>query len=504
MSLLDSPTAIWAMVSLVVLPVLIIGAGELEERLRQRDSGLRRVVSILRWWTLPLLVGWVLLRRLFDVPPTNGGMRLLATGLLISLTVATLAAVRVIVANVLGRRSTGDGRQVPQIVLALPRVAVIIVVGWLLLDNVWGVDLTAALTALGVTSLVVSFALQDTLSGLASGLLLLGDAPFRPGDWILNGELEGRVVDVNWRSTRLENRDGDLVVVPNAELAGATLINLSQPTRVHRVVVPVQVAYKNPPTRARAMLLDAARSTPNVLEAPAPRVRIVQIDDPLMGYEVDLWIDDARLAPQVSSEFGALVWYQSHRHDVPLPSPAYDLYVYDGVAVEEASKPDLSEVQRRLQVSPLFEQVTDEELARLARAGTPARFAVGETILGLEEDRGDLYVLTAGRARLTAQTSAGDVVDVGELGPGEIFGVLGRARQGVSAKPSVKALTDCEVIIVDTAAAGEVISRNTALSRAVDQTMTMRRQRIERLVGRQATSTAVTRDGAVQAIAGSE
>ena len=73
-----------------------------------------------------------------------------------------------------------------------------------------------------------------------------------------------------------------------------------------------------------------------------------------MGYEVDLWIEDYAIAPRVFNEFGGLVWYHSYRHDVPLPSPAQDLYLWDGVHTAETSRPDRAEVRRRLQRAPLF------------------------------------------------------------------------------------------------------------------------------------------------------
>ena len=353
---LSDPAAVWALILVVVLPVVIISAAELEERLRQRDSALTPIVSILRSWTVPFFAVWALTRGLFGLDPDGLVSRILGTGLLLSAAAAGLALVRLLVNWLKTWGDESDERRgVPQLLLAMPRVAVIIVTGWFLIDGVWGVDLSAALTALGVTSLVISFALQDTLSGLASGALLLGDAPFKPGDWIQFGDLQGKVIDINWRSSRIQDRNGDLHVVPNAQLAKDKVVNYVEPTRLHRVVVPVQVAYLNPPTLAKEMLLDAARSTPGVLDDPPPAVRVVQVDDPLMGYEVHMWIEDFQDAPKVSSTFGSLVWYASHRHDVPLPSPAQDLYLYDGVEAGAADTPDRAEVRRRLRVSPLLD-----------------------------------------------------------------------------------------------------------------------------------------------------
>jgi small-conductance mechanosensitive channel/CRP-like cAMP-binding protein len=471
---------IWALAIVLLLPIGTIVAGELEERLRYLDSPLRPALSVLRWWTVPLLGGWAIVRGLFEAPASDVLVRLLVSGLLVSLVAAALIVLRATLGRA-RRGPDGESRASPQLLLALPQLALLIVAGWYLLDRVWGVDLSAALAALGFGSLVVSFALQDTLGGLASGVLLVGDAPFRPGDWISFDETEGRVVDVNWRSSRIESRDGDLLVVPNAVLAGVTVVNHSRPTRVHRVVVPVQVAYVNPPTLARNMLLDAARSTPGVRDDPPPSVRVVQIDDPLMGYEVDLWIDDHRDAPRVFNEFGGLVWYASHRHDVPLPSPAYDLYLNDAVQAAEAARPSRSDVRERLLASPLLAQLDDDDVDQLLDGATPARFARGETILGgAHVGRGDLHVLWTGRARILADGATGEALDAGELLPGEVFGFFERGSSSVV--PRVEAVDDCEVVRVEAGAAGEVISRNPALSSALEQIGSLRRRRLERLM----------------------
>ncbi len=479
--LLRDPSSAWALVLVVVLPVVIIGAGELEERLRQRDSVLTPVVSILRTWTVPLLAAWALARGLFGLSSENLLIQLLGTGLLLSGAFAALAVLRIVITRLRERGEDRDRRGVPQILLALPRVAVIIATGWFLIDGVWGVDLSAALTALGVTSLVISFALQDTLSGLASGLLLMSDAPFQPGDWIQSGELEGRVLDINWRSSRIEDRNGDLHVVPNAQLAGATVINFDRPTSVHRVVVPVQVAFVNPPTLAKAMLLDAARSTPGVLEDPAPDARVVQIDDPLMGYEVHLWVEDYQSAPKIASDFGALVWYQSHRHDVPLPSPAQDLYLYDGTEAGLAGIPDRAEIRRRLRQSPLLDQLGDEDLDRLASAARAERYAAGETILETGLAGLGLFVLWAGSARILSPGPSGRTLDVAELVPGDVFGLLGKSEKWPQ-PPYTVAVTDCEVVIVDQEAAQQVTSHNPALASVLNQVTRMRRRRLDRIL----------------------
>lgn len=492
--LFGDASAAWAAIVIVVLPIIIIAAGEIDERLRQRDSPLHRPMTLLRVWVIPIVALWVLLRALFDFADDSAVT--IVTGTLLVLAVgATALAVLAVANNWLGRTRTDGRRPVPRLLLALPRFAVILIGAWLIVAGVWNVDLSAALTALGVTSLVISFALQDTLSGLASGFLLLTDQPFHAGDWVSTGDFEGEVLDINWRSTRIRTRNGDLMVVPNGFLANANIINFDEPTRLHRVVVPVQVAFVNAPTAARGMLLDAARSTPGVLAEPPPAVRVVQVDDPLMGYEVDLWIDDYAIAPRVSSEFGALVWYHSHRHGVPLPSPAQDLFLHDADNADDGTI-ERPELRRRLRASALLDQVDEDDIDALAAGTTVARYAAGEA-LPTSTAEGAMHMLHAGRATVVlggrfADGSERPAITVLQLEPGDLFGMVGDIGDHPQ-HPTLVALDDCELLSISHAAAADVISRHPRLSTALEQTATTRRRRIERATRRNAdTSTAPT------------
>ncbi len=472
---------LWAIVVIVVVPVAVLAAAELDERLRQRDSPLRTAVGVLRSWVLPILASWIALVPVLGVDADEWYVRIIASALVVAVAVASLALLRTVLAGIVIRRRLAGRGSVPQLLLALPRLALLLAVVWVLLGVVWGVNLSAALTALGVTSLVVSFALQDTLSGLASGFLLLSDQPFQPGDWITSGSTEGMVVDLNWRTTRLRTRNGDLLIVPNSTLAKADILNHSAPATLHRVVVGLQVAYANPPTLAKEMLLAAARQTTGVLADPPPAVRVVTIDDPLMGYEVDLWVDDFAVVPRVRSEFGSLVWYQSHRMGVPLPSPAQDLYLHDAAAVAAASVPKPATIRAGLQRSPLLALLDDAEVDALVPSSRPARYATGELMVDSGSAARDLIVMVEGRAVLVLIEPGHDEAIVGDLGAGETIGILDDPR-GDGRVLAVRAVTDCEVIVIDAAAASDVASRHAELAAAFNRLRQVRARRVERLL----------------------
>lgn len=104
------------------------------------------------------------------------------------------------------------------------------------------VNLTGFLATAGVASLAVAFGAQETLSNVIAGISLLVDRSYQVGDRIeLNDGLVGDVVDLGLRSTRIMSLEKRLIIVPNKELAGSRLINLSQPDSSTKVKLKVGV-----------------------------------------------------------------------------------------------------------------------------------------------------------------------------------------------------------------------------------------------------------------------
>ncbi len=150
----------------------------------------------------------------------------------------------------------------------------------IILENV-GISLTAIWTTLGVGSVAVALALQDTLSNFFAGLYLLVDHPASPGDYIkLDSGQEGFVVRIGWRSTSLHTLPNNVVVVPNSTLARAVITNYSTPDPRMVVVVSVSVAYGTAAPRVEKVLIEVAQEAaleglPGLLSDPPPTARLI-------------------------------------------------------------------------------------------------------------------------------------------------------------------------------------------------------------------------------------
>jgi len=228
-------------------------------------------------------------------------------------------------------------------------------------------------------------------------------------------------------------------------------------------------------------LLDAARSTPGVVEDPAPFARVTQIADPVVDYQASMWIDDYSRAPQVKADFGALVWYLTYRHDVPLPNPAQDLYLFDGAKTAIESQVTSADLRRRILDLPFFVALSDDALDELSAAASLRQYRMGETIIEEGAER-DLMLLHAGRAQLVLELEDADDLNVLEMETGEVFGVLQESPG--SGRALVVATTDCDVVSIPPEGAGRALAVAPELAEMLEQLAVTRQRRIERALSR--------------------
>jgi small-conductance mechanosensitive channel len=140
-----------------------------------------------------------------------------------------------------------------------------------------GISITPLIASLGVGTIAIGLALQDTLGNLFSGAYLYLDRPVAIGDWIrLDTGLEGKVLRIGWRTTRLLSGD-HTVVIPNSKLSSAVMTNLNSPTREASVTVALTVGYGSELERVERTLAEIGREVlrqyTGAIAQPEPVVR---------------------------------------------------------------------------------------------------------------------------------------------------------------------------------------------------------------------------------------
>jgi len=158
----------------------------------------------------------------------------------------------------------------------------------LMLAGTLGVEVTSIIALLSVAGLAVSMALQNTLSNLAGGLVLLVTKPFSPGDYVEADGVSGTIAAVNLSYTTFVTPDNKEIFIPNSQLSAAKITNYNRLGR-RRMDLTFNASYDAPAARVRAAILEAMDAVPGILPDPAPVVYVSEYQTSSIAYLARLW-----------------------------------------------------------------------------------------------------------------------------------------------------------------------------------------------------------------------
>ena len=305
---------------------------------------------------------------------------------------------------------------VPSILRDLIEVTVAVAIGMGFL-RLAGLDVFSLVTTSAVLTAVIGLALQSTIANVFSGLGLQLDRTLRQGEWIEVGSQVGKILEIGWRSTRLQTKDGDTVFVPNSELVSKEVLNFGRPAGAHRMTVRIGFHYRHPPNEVRRALLAAVRDTPGVVSQPPPDCGPVDFGDSAIVYALRYWIADFARDTTIDEEVRARLWYAAQRAGLEIPFPTRTLVSpHDAAGARAAAEAhEQGEARRLLATVEPFCRLHDESRQRCALGMHRLAFASGEHILQPEEP--GLFAIASGE--VAANGTGGEVAT---LGAGELLG----------------------------------------------------------------------------------
>jgi len=224
----------------------------------------------------------------------------------------------------------------------------LIIVGTLVLLQLWGLDLSSLTILASVLGVGIGLGLQGIAKEFVSGLVIIFERPIQIGDFVEVGEeLMGTVERISLRSTEIRTLDQVSIIVPNSHFLESEVVNWSHGSPVTRLKLPVGVAYGSNPSAVRSALIDAVKEHPDVLGDPVPRVWFKEFGDSSINFEVLVWISEPRKQFQIKSDlYFRIEAILRHRH-VEIPFPQRDLHVRAGSLPVELS-PKLEETLAEL------------------------------------------------------------------------------------------------------------------------------------------------------------
>jgi small-conductance mechanosensitive channel/CRP-like cAMP-binding protein len=345
----------------------------------------------------------------------------------------------------------------------LSAAAIYIATGMVVLNSVFSLPITGVVATSGVVAIVLGLALQNTLADVFSGIAVGIEAPFGVGDRVQIGDkVEGQVVQVNWRSIRIQTDGHDVAIIPNSLVAKAEIINRSFPSQRRAAAVEISCPESALPERVIETLLHATLLCPDILQSPPPGAVVIQLGPKRNLYKISFFVESTKqLAPT---------------KDLLLRGARRQLHYAGFFDTDHESKTaklnvtgDAINARRLLQDLVLFECLSARDVDALTARLQARRLEPGEVLFKQGAADASLHIVASGVLEFVRQTDAGSET-IGCIGAGEYVGEIGLLT-GAAHAATATARTYCQVYHLPHDALSPLLEQNTELSAAFDKSV---------------------------------
>jgi small-conductance mechanosensitive channel/CRP-like cAMP-binding protein len=365
--------------------------------------------------------------------------------------------------------------KVPVLLHQLIRIALLVLVLFVIISKVFQAKLSTLLVSSAVVSAVIGLALQDALGNVVAGVALHVGKPFKVGDWVSVSDQVGTVIQTSWRATTIRTLEGDYVVLPNGNIARDKIINYSDPNPRHAEFAMVGARYEHPPNVVKEAMIQAAQSSEGVLPEPHPRVWVMEYGDFSIQYKMKYWIENYPLHPDIRDRVMSNIWYQFRRRSIGIPFPIRDvnLFTVTPEQREEEESRRIATIKKHLDQVELFSPLDSEERGRIAHGALVQRYAAGEDIVRQNEEGESFFIITSGEVEISKTDPSGRKGTLARIGPGGFFGEMSLLT-GEKRTATVTAVEDTDVVVINKACMASVLEANPAVAQSLSQILERR------------------------------
>lgn len=462
----------WILLLVIGFPIVGIILNEIAERLTRRQHPLGAALKKVRLYLLPSLALLLVMRQLLDVAGTENTARIVETVTWIAVVVSAIALINALLTT--SKQPIQWQLRVPKLFFQVARTAIVLLIGYYILNGIWQTNLSGVATALGLGSLVIALALQETLSNLVSGFLLLFARPFKIGDWIDCNGIQARVADQNWWSVTLEHRGwGYKITIPNGSLAKATITNYGQGGMWKGV--SASFSYGDPPNRVVAGLNSLVAGIDDIESQGIAGIN--SYEDGKINY--GLWY---KVMPEkawgVGNQLNNRIYYLAKRQGFTMPYWT-EVEYKEGMPFEPPGimANQQSVIGSYLRSLPYLKNLKDKEVDHLASQARFETYGAGELILQEEQPEDVFYILFQGQVRTWTSDRQGKLQEINRLGRGDLFGELAIFPGEVS-PITATAVDDVELIMIYDRDIVQLIQKNAKFGLEMTQFIEERKRSI--------------------------
>lgn len=378
------------------------------------------------------------------------------------------------------------GREWPRIVEDVVILVLYVIYGFVQLRAA-GVDLSSIVTTSAILTAVIAFAMQDTLGNLLGGLAIQIDNTVQVGDWVSIDGLQGQVRDIRWRSTLIETRTWETIVIPNSAIMKGRVAILGKregQARQWRRSLRFMVDPRVPPARVIAMVNEEMRDVPiaNVARTPGPNTVLHGFVLGNLEYELRYFLTDLLEDEMTDSMVRVHLFASLQRAGIRI---AEEQRTVHAVSRDEAHADAVRkrEIQRRLEMLrgvDLFTVLSEDELNELADRLQYAPFARGDVITKQGNIPHWLYIVAFGEVEVRYEPPHGAPQLISTLRAGQFFGEMALLT-GDARSATVIAKSDVECYRLDGKAFQGLLLRRPEIADGMSRVIAARRPDLEKV-----------------------
>lgn len=335
------------------------------------------------------------------------------------------------------------------------------------------VNLGALFTTSAIFGVILGLALQDTLGNFFAGISLQADRPFQVGDVITVGVQRhtGVVEEITWRAIKVRTFQNHIVLISNSNAAKEP-IEVCPRENLNARLVFFNTLYSDSPAKTIHVVREAVREADNVSQKITPIVRIRNLGDSGVEYEVKYWLDDYAKYNDTDALVRQRIWYGFRRNELSFAYPTRTLLVERKAKAGAAG--DAAPIVERLAAVDIFAPLSTEETTMLAQAASSHVFAPGETVIRAGDPGSSMFVVHNGRVAVQLNEN-GRPRTVATLSEGAFFGEMALFT-GEPRTANIVALEETEVLEIGHQAMKLVFDANPDLVESLSHVITERRQ----------------------------
>jgi CRP-like cAMP-binding protein len=278
---------------------------------------------------------------------------------------------------------------------------------------------------------------------------------------------------------------------------GKELIEVAPKGNLNARVVRFSTLYANSPTKTMQVARDAVRLAENVSPKIRPVVRIMNLGDNGVEWEVKYWIEDYTKYNDTDALIRQRLWYAFQREKIEFSSPTQTIHI-EPKPQETPSEERINAVSERLNAIDLFAPLSDEEIERLAQLSTVRVYAPGEAIVRMGQEGNSMFVIMHGSVEVRIAREQQTQV-LNKLRENDFFGEMSLLT-GEPRTATVVATEETEVLKIGKDAIKPIFEANPSLVKTISEMIDERRQILESLSEKSLSKDEKERRGVVSSI----